>query len=163
MERLTSRDSKGNLCLCNKEVYGNNQDIYNAIAVLEDYENTGITPEQLQVINEEYTKMAKELAELRQQNSENPYKVGDTVYCIEKYEDGYDCSGYRYLGEFELYERYVAVCPTYTWCDDFNEQLREMAIENTDDARGDIYLFDRMSVYRTKEEAKAAVARFEEE
>lgn len=68
MERLTSRDSKGNLCLCNKEVYGNNQDIYNAIAVLEDYENTGITPEQLQVINEEYTKMAKELAELRQQN-----------------------------------------------------------------------------------------------
>lgn len=68
MERLTSRDSKGNLCLCNKEVYGNNQDIYNAIAVLEDYENTGITPDQLQVINEEYQKMAKELAELRQQN-----------------------------------------------------------------------------------------------
>ena len=68
MERLTSRDSKGNLRLCNKEVYGNNQDIYNAIAVLEDYENTGITPEQLQVINEEYSKMAKELAELRQQN-----------------------------------------------------------------------------------------------
>lgn len=68
MERLTSRDSKGNLCLCNKEVYGNNQDIYNAIAVLEDYENTGITPEQLQAINEEYSKMAKELAELRQQN-----------------------------------------------------------------------------------------------
>lgn len=68
MERLTSRDSKGNLCLCNKEVYGNNQDIYNAIAVLEDYENTGITPAQLQVIEEEYSKMAKELAELRQQN-----------------------------------------------------------------------------------------------
>lgn len=68
MERLTSRDSKGNLRLCNKEVYGNNQDIYNAIAVLEDYENTGITPDQLQVINEEYQKMAKELAELRQQN-----------------------------------------------------------------------------------------------
>lgn len=68
MERLTSRDSKGNLCLCNKEVYGNNQDIYNAIAVLEDYENTGITPDQFQVINEEYSKMAKELAELRQQN-----------------------------------------------------------------------------------------------
>ena len=74
MERLTSRDSKGNLCLCNKEVYGNNQDIYNAIAVLEDYENTGITPEQLQVINEEYSKMAKELAELRQQNQWIPVR-----------------------------------------------------------------------------------------
>lgn len=32
------------------------------------YENAGITPDQLQVINEEYQKMAKELAELRQQN-----------------------------------------------------------------------------------------------
>nr|DAS84969.1 MAG TPA: Protein of unknown function (DUF551) [Caudoviricetes sp.] len=76
MERLTSRDSKGNLCLCNKEVYGNNQDIYNAIAVLEDYENTGITPDQLQVIEEEYSKMAKELAELRQQNRWIPVSEG---------------------------------------------------------------------------------------
>lgn len=32
------------------------------------YENTGITPDQLAVINEEYEKMAKELAELRKQN-----------------------------------------------------------------------------------------------
>lgn len=106
MERLTSRDSKGNLCLCNKEVYGNNQDIYNAIAVLEDYENTGITPEQLQVINEEYSKMAKELAELRQQNQWIPvserlpdyneevlitngkYVTIDTRYFLENTEDG---------------------------------------------------------------------------
>lgn len=163
MERLTSRDSKGNLCLCGKEVYGNDQDIYNAIGTLEDYENTGITPDQLQVINEEYQKMAKELAELRQQNSKNPYKVGDTVYCIEKYEDGYDYSGYRYIGQFGLCEEYIAACPTYIWRDDFNDQLKEMAVENTDDARGDIYLFNSMNVYRTKEEAKAAVARLEEE
>lgn len=106
MERLTSRDSEGNLCLCNKEVYGNNQDIYNAIAVLEDYENTGITPEQLQVINEEYTKMAKELAELRQQNRWIPvserlpdyneevlitngkYVTIDERYFLENTEDG---------------------------------------------------------------------------
>ncbi len=32
------------------------------------YEDTGITPDQFQVIEEEYTKMAKELSELRQQN-----------------------------------------------------------------------------------------------
>lgn len=106
MERLTSRDSKGNLCLCNKEVYGNNQDIYNAIAVLEDYENTGITPEQLQVINEEYTKMAKELAEFRKQNQWIPvserlpdyneevlitngkYVTIDERYFLENTEDG---------------------------------------------------------------------------
>lgn len=106
MERLTSRDSKGNLCLCNKEVYGNNQDIYNAIAVLEDYENTGITPDQLQVIEEEYSKMAKELAELRQQNRWIPvserlpdyeeevlitngkYVTIDERYFLENTEDG---------------------------------------------------------------------------
>ena len=62
MERLTSRDSKGNLCLCNKEVYGNNQDIYNAIAVLEEYEDL-----------EEQGLMLK-----------LPCKVGDTVYRIIK-------------------------------------------------------------------------------
>lgn len=106
MERLTSRDSKGNLRLCNKEVYGNNQDIYNAIAVLEDYENTGISPAQLQVIEEEYSKMAKELAELRQQNRWIPvserlpdyneevlitngkYVTIDTRYFLENTEDG---------------------------------------------------------------------------
>ena len=106
MERLTSRDSKGNLCLCNKEVYGNNQDIYNAIAVLEDYENTGITPDQLQVIEEEFSKMAKELAELRQQNRWIPvserlpdyeeevlitngkYVTIDERYFLENTEDG---------------------------------------------------------------------------
>lgn len=38
-----------------------------------------------------------------------------------------------------------------------------MAIENTDDARGDIYLFNSMNVYRTKEEAKAAADKLEEE
>ena len=106
MERLTSRDSKGNLCLCNKEVYGNNQDIYSAIAVLEDYEDTGITPDQLQVINEEYQKMAKELAEVRQQNRWIPvserlpdyeeevlitngkYVTIDERYFLENTEDG---------------------------------------------------------------------------
>ncbi len=35
---------------------------------LKKYEDTGITPDQFQVIEEEYSKMAKELAELRQQN-----------------------------------------------------------------------------------------------
>lgn len=45
-----------------------NEKIYGALCKLRDYENTGITPDQLQVIEEEYSKMAKELAELRKQN-----------------------------------------------------------------------------------------------
>lgn len=35
---------------------------------LAQYENTGITPDQLKIINEEYSRMAHELAMLRQQN-----------------------------------------------------------------------------------------------
>lgn len=43
---------------------------------LKKYEDTGISPAQLQVIEEEYSKMAKELAELRQQNRWIPVSEG---------------------------------------------------------------------------------------
>lgn len=70
------------------------------------YENTGITPDRLQVINEEYQKMAKELSELRQQNRWIPvserlpdyneevlitngkYVTIDERYFLENTEDG---------------------------------------------------------------------------
>lgn len=51
---------------------------------LKKYEDTGVTPEQLKIIDEEYSRMAHELAMLRQQNLKSAYKVGDVVYCIEK-------------------------------------------------------------------------------
>lgn len=51
--------------IINRNTY---EKIYGALCKLRDYENTGITPDQLAVINEEYEKMAKELAELRKQN-----------------------------------------------------------------------------------------------
>ena len=41
------------------------QECFNQLA---QYENTGITPEQLKVIDEEYSRMSHELAMLRQQN-----------------------------------------------------------------------------------------------
>ena len=45
MERLTSRDEKGNLNVDGKEVYAGY--LYNAVALLEEYEDTGLTPEQI--------------------------------------------------------------------------------------------------------------------
>ena len=42
MERLTSRDEKGNLNVDGKEVYAGY--LYNAVALLEEYEDTGLTP-----------------------------------------------------------------------------------------------------------------------
>ena len=73
---------------------------------LQKYEETGISPAQLQVIEEEYSKMAKELEELRKQNRWIPvserlpdyneevlitngkYVTIDTRYFLENTEDG---------------------------------------------------------------------------
>ena len=53
MERLTSRDEKGNLNVDGKEVYAGY--LYNAVALLEEYEYTGLTPEQVQELKERDT------------------------------------------------------------------------------------------------------------
>ena len=50
MERLTSRDEKGNLNVDGKEVYAGY--LYNAVALLEEYEDTGLIPEQIMELKE---------------------------------------------------------------------------------------------------------------
>lgn len=74
MNRLTARDERGNAYYpeCFKEPYnggGCTKDMCDfaveACNKLAAYEDTGLDPEQLSVIDEEYSKMAKELAELR--------------------------------------------------------------------------------------------------
>lgn len=47
MERYTGRNEKGDLVLCGEQVYGNNQNIYNAISELENYEKTGLEPDEI--------------------------------------------------------------------------------------------------------------------
>ena len=44
MERLTERDDKGNLLFNGKQVYAG--DFYEAVSCLEEYEDTGLTPDQ---------------------------------------------------------------------------------------------------------------------
>ena len=53
MERLTSKDEKGNLNVDGKEVYAGY--LYNAVALLEEYEDTGLTPEQVQELKQRDT------------------------------------------------------------------------------------------------------------
>lgn len=55
MERLTSRDEKGNLNVDGKEVYVGY--LYNAVALLEEYEDTGLTPEQIMELKEAVQKL----------------------------------------------------------------------------------------------------------
>lgn len=47
MERYTSRNESGDLMLCGEQVYGNNQSVYNALSELEEYEDTGLAPEEV--------------------------------------------------------------------------------------------------------------------
>ena len=55
MERLTGRDEKGNLTVEGKEVYAGY--LYNAASYLEEYENIGLTPEQIEEMKERDTAM----------------------------------------------------------------------------------------------------------
>lgn len=50
MERLTERDDKGNLLFSGKQVYAG--DFYEAASCLEEYEDTGLTPEQIRELKE---------------------------------------------------------------------------------------------------------------
>lgn len=102
MERLTHWNERlGRYTI--KTTRGSRSRIAQCLAA---YEDTGITPDQFQVINEEYQKMAKELAELRQQNRWIPvserlpdyneevlitngkYVTIDERYFLENTEDG---------------------------------------------------------------------------
>lgn len=58
MERLTERDDKGNLLFNGKQVYAG--DFYEAVSCLEEYEDTGLTPEQIMELKERDTAKAPE-------------------------------------------------------------------------------------------------------
>lgn len=82
MERLTSRDEKGNLNVDGKEVYAGY--LYNAVALLEEYEDTGLTTEQVQELKERDT-------------AKVPTKVSDSGV---RYTDDYICPncGKHFIG-----------------------------------------------------------------
>ena len=76
MGRLTQKDKSGNWSLSNipgGELFEGRrigqkarQAIYGALCKLKDYEDTGLEPGDLQEMDEEYQKLAKEVAELRE-------------------------------------------------------------------------------------------------
>lgn len=48
MERFTGRNENGDLTLCGEQVYGNKQNaFYNALSELEQYELTGLEPDEI--------------------------------------------------------------------------------------------------------------------
>lgn len=53
MERLTERDDKGNLLFNGKQVYAG--DFYEAVSCLEEYEDTGLDPDEIRELKERDT------------------------------------------------------------------------------------------------------------
>lgn len=86
MNRLISRNEKGDLLLCGEYVYGNNQDVYNGISLLEEYENTGLEPQEIiRVIKFGVPEWIGKYVEYRKLEEQGlliklPCKVGDFVF-----------------------------------------------------------------------------------
>ena len=62
MERFTGRNESGDLTLCGEQVYGNNQNVYNALSELEQYELTGLEPDEIPQLQEKYDTAIKALS-----------------------------------------------------------------------------------------------------
>ncbi len=73
--RLTQRDDQGNWCVKGLPwedinegriiTKNTGQKIYGALCKLKDYEDAGLTPEQLKAVNEEYKELSKEATKYR--------------------------------------------------------------------------------------------------
>lgn len=102
-----------------------NEKIYGALCKLRDYENTGITPDQLQVIEEEYSKMAEELAELRQQNRWIPVskRLPDVPVGI----DDDECPEFNVMIRGARKAAALRYDSDGTWFDDFGEVYEVIA------------------------------------
>lgn len=59
MERLTGRNEKGELLFDGELVYAG--DFYEAVSALEEYEDTGLTPEQVRELQERQDKIVEQL------------------------------------------------------------------------------------------------------
>ena len=99
MERITLADEQGNFGL--KDLPWNDigvgkvitnsmhETLYEVISKLREYEDTGLTPEQIYAMDEEYSELAAELGKYKKLEEQGlllklPCKVGNMVYEIKK-------------------------------------------------------------------------------
>ena len=89
-----------------------------------------------------------------------PCKVGDTVYCLEEYVDGFDYAGYKFVS---MCGNYCIVVAHYDHCENIEEQLEEMADECENLGHVSVAVIHKSRVFLTKEEAKKALEEMEGE
>lgn len=88
-----------------------------------------------------------------------PCKVGDDVWCIEEYEDGFECVCYRFM---TLCGDYCIVTAFYQHCESYEVQLEEMVDDCENWGHTEVNLFHKSSVFLTKEEAEEALRKLVE-
>lgn len=88
MERLTERDDKGNLLFSGKQVYAG--DFYEAASCLEEYEDTGLDPEQIRELKERDTAKVPDYEGDGYADGQMVYDTWICPNCGEHYEVDYD-------------------------------------------------------------------------
>lgn len=124
MDRLTERDKKTGVAYfpkcfdgcdgvckkCNHET--------DHCETLAAYEDTGLTPEQIQAIDKEFARLSKELGKYKEAEEQGllmrlPCKIGDTIYeVIEETVPNH----YYYIGSYEVQDISAkAICYANDW------------------------------------------------
>lgn len=124
MERLTTDDIIPEMAI-REMVSIDMQQLSRIYHRLRLYEITGITPDKFAVINQEYTKMAKELAELRQQNRWIPVskRLPDVPVGI----DDDECPEFNVMIRGARKAAALRYNSDGTWFDDFGEVYEVIA------------------------------------
>lgn len=88
-----------------------------------------------------------------------PCKVGEDVWCLEEYEDGFDCSGYIFLA---MCGEYCITSAHYMHLENLEEQLEEMVDDCENWGHTDLNIIHKSRVFLTREEAEQALAKMKE-
>lgn len=88
-----------------------------------------------------------------------PCKVGEDVWCLEEYEDGFDCSGYIFLA---MCGEYCITSAHYMHLENLEEQLEEMVDDCENWGHTELNIIHKSRVFFTREEAEQALAKMKE-
>lgn len=120
MERLTHKRSNGI-----KSGYWSPTKKEELIQHLAAYEDTGITPDQLKIINEEYSRMSHELAMFRQQNQWTPVSLALPDVPIGTEDD--ECPEFNVMIKDACHATTLRYAPDGAWFDDSGEVYEVVA------------------------------------
>lgn len=88
-----------------------------------------------------------------------PCKVGEDVWCLEEYEDGFDYSGYIFLA---MCGEYCITTAHYMHLETLEEQLEEMVDDCENWGHTELNIIHKSRVFLTREEAEQALAKMKE-